>query len=100
MIKENETIQGWITVERPGYLGKSKDGKNFYPGTENTELMVGGWFGETAKRWRFSTTTVFSKKYIESYALYFLQHPDEASFLTENFSFAYDKELITKEEGL
>ena len=97
MIKENETIQGWITVERPGYLGKSKDEKLL---SWDREYGVNGWrlVWETAKGEVLDYDGVF-QKYIESYALYFLQHPDEASFLTENFSFAYDKELITKEEA-
>ena len=38
-------------------------------------------------------------QYVKSYAQYFLAHPDEAAYLTANFSYAYDKELVTKEEA-
>ncbi len=31
--------------------------------------------------------------------MYFRQHPEEADYVTSNFAYAYDKEIITKEEA-
>jgi hypothetical protein len=97
MSKETETNQTWVTIARPGYLGKNKD------------EQIAAWdkeYGANSWRlvWKTSSGEVLDydgifQKYIESYTQYFLQHPDEAIFLTENFSFAYDKELISKEEA-
>lgn len=97
MTKENESTTEWITIAHPGYLGKHKD-----------ELLA-GWDKEYGPNgWRLVWETALGEvltydgifqKYVESYAEYFLHHPDEAIFLTQNFSYAYDKELISKEEA-
>lgn len=39
------------------------------------------------------------KIYVPGYVRHFLLNPKEAEFLTRNFSYAYDKEMITREEA-
>jgi hypothetical protein len=97
MSKETEQNQSWITIGRPGYLGKNKDEKL---ATWDQEFGPGNW----RLTWEMATGEVMDYdavflQYVESYAQYFLDHPDEAQFLTNNFSYAYDKELIAKEEA-
>jgi hypothetical protein len=97
MSKEIEQDKSWITVGRPGYLGKNKDAQL---AAWDQEFGPGNWrlTWEMANGEVMDYDAVFLQ-YVESYAQYFFDHPDEAHFLTDNFSYAYDKELITKEEA-
>lgn len=95
--EENISKEKWVTIGSPGYFGKSR------------EEQVKNWndkYGEG--KWRIAWETPqgnvltyedIIKEYIEGYAEYFRQHPEEAKFLTDNYSFAYDKEMITKEDA-
>jgi len=38
-------------------------------------------------------------EYVLGYAEYFRQHPEEAAYLTDNFSFGYDKEIVTRDQA-
>lgn len=89
---------GWFSVERPGYLGKRKDGKvrewNEKYGDDNWKLI---W--ETALGEEMAYEDVFWKVYVPGYVKYFLEHPEEAEYLTKNFSYAYDKDLISRKDA-
>lgn len=87
----------WTTVERPGYFGKSR---------EEQEKEWNQKYGKSG--WRIAWETPEGEiltfddiilEYILGYVEYFRQHPDEATYLTGNFSFGYDKELITREQA-
>ena len=97
MNKEHESEQNWKTVGRPSYLGKKKDeqyslwDKEY--GRDNWQIA-----------WQLSNGEILGfdqvfQHYVDGYALYFENHLDEAVFLTENFSYGYDKELTSKEEA-
>lgn len=97
MSKEKEEISNWISIGKPGYLGKNKD-----------ELVV-LWnqkYGEGKWRlaWQLASGEVLGysdifQLYVDSYTQYFETHLDEAYYLTENFAYAYDKDLVSKEES-
>lgn len=98
MNKEKELQQGWETVGRPGYQGKSKD------------EQIAGWnkmYGEGNWRlaWQLADGEIITSyerifwHYVRSYAQYFEDNLDEALYLTSHFSYAYDKDLISKEEA-
>lgn len=95
MFKEIESNQDWLTICHPGYLGKNKDEQLL---AWDKEYGIGNWrlVWETSNGEVMDFDAVFLQ-YVESYHQYFLQHPEEAAYLTENFSYAYDKELISKE---
>jgi hypothetical protein len=97
MTKETESVSKWITVGRPGYLGKNKDTQL---SAWDQEYGPGNWrlTWETATGEVMDYDTIFLQ-YIDSYYRYFQQHLDEAIFLTDNYSYAYDKELISREEA-
>lgn len=98
MTKESENQpQVWVTVGHPGYLGKNKDQQI---AAWNQEYGDGSW----RLVWQMENGEVqdFAEvftQYVESYAEYFRQHPEEAQYLTQNFAYTYDKELISKEEA-
>ena len=83
--------------ERPGYLGKKKDE---YVVKWNELYGEGNW----RFAWELASGEILDfegifRLYIESYVAYFWQHPEEADYLTENFSYAYDKEMVSREEA-
>jgi hypothetical protein len=97
MSKETEGKQAWITVSKPSYLGKNKDDQF---AVWDKEYGLEKW----RLAWQLSNGEVLCfeeifQLYVESYTLYFLNHHDEAFYLTENFSYAYDKDLISKEDA-
>lgn len=88
----------WISVERPGYLGKQKD------------ILIQKWnaeFGEGNWRiiWEFKNgdkmeyLDIFWKVFVASYVKHFYSNLHEAQFLAENYAYAYDKELISKKDA-
>ena len=92
------SIVKWITVERPGYLGKKKDQmynlwNNKY-GEENWRLVNEANNGQI-----FTYEDIIWKVYTPGYLNYFLENIDEAVWVTDNFGFGYDKDMITKEQG-
>jgi hypothetical protein len=97
MGKEFEAIDGWTTVGRPGYQGKNKD------------EQLAAWDKEYGKdrwrlAWQLTTREVLSfdeifQQYVDSYTAHFMKHSDEAQYLTANYSYAYDKDQITKPQA-
>lgn len=86
----------FVTVEHPGYAGKRKDDQI---ALWNQEYGEGNWrlVWELADGEVLDYEGVFWKVYVPGYVRYFLDHPDEALFLTANFSYAYDKEQIDRD---
>jgi len=92
------SVKKWETVGHPGFFGKKRD-EQFI----EWDNSYGG--GNWRIVWRLKDEQlldferVFWQGYVASYAGYFYQHPDEAEFLVENYSYAYDKETISKKEA-
>lgn len=88
----------WRAVERPGYQGKRKDADierwNREYGEDNWRLSWEIHEGETV-----GFEGIFYRIYVPGYTRYFLLNPEDALFLTNNYSFAYDKEMITREQA-
>ena len=90
--------QLWQTVERPGYQGKKKDEQIQ---RWNTDYGEGNWriAWELKNRLTFNYEQVFYNFYVPGYMKHFLEHPEEAEMLTTQFSYAYDKDLISKTDA-
>ena len=88
----------WITVERPGYQGKRKD-EDF--ARWNREFGEGSWriAWELKNRQTLDYEGVFYKIYVPGYVKYFLNHPNEARFLADNYAYSYDKNFISREQA-
>ncbi len=88
----------WFTVEKPGYLGKTKDAKE---AEWNAQYGEGNWryAWELASGESLDFEQVFWQVYVAGYVAYFLSHRDEALFLVNNYAYAYDKELIPKDDA-
>lgn len=88
----------WRTIERPGYLGKRKD-EMFRVWTE--KYGDGNWriVNEANTGEIYSYEDIIHKVYVPGYSAYFLSHLDELKFITENFSFGYDKDPINKRKA-
>jgi hypothetical protein len=94
MRKEFDSNTGWIVIGRPGYQGKSQDEQQ---AAWDKEYGKGGW----RMAWQLATGEILDfdgifYHYVESYARYFLTHPGDAKFLAASYSYAYDKDLVTK----
>jgi len=85
----------WRTIERPGYLGKKKD-ETFQAWTE--KYGDGSWriVNETSTKEIYSYEDIIFKVYVPGYMEYFLSHLNDLKFVTENFSFGYDKDPTDK----
>lgn len=95
---EREDTSGvWVTVERPGYFGKKRAE---FEERWNKEYGEGNWqiVLETPQG-KILSFDGLMEVYIEGYAEYFRKHPEEVRYVTENFSYCYDKEMVTKEEA-
>lgn len=96
--RDDVSQQTWRVVARPGFIGKRKDAlyakwdREYGPGRWKIAWELGN--GEV-----LDYGGVFWKIYVAGYVRHFLQHPEEAAYLTENFAFAYDKDEITREEA-
>ena len=98
--KKERQDQGlrWVVVERPSYLDKLR-------GTKEAEWNEK--YGEANWRYAWELRSgevldferVFWEVYVAGYVKYFYDHPEEAIYLTDNFSFAYDKEEITIDQA-
>ncbi len=89
---------GWQVVERPGFQGKKKDEQvarwNQQYGEGNWRMA---WQLRNGEIYRYEQ--IFYNFYVAGYVRHFLDHPDEADLLTRQFSFAYDKDLITRQQA-
>ncbi len=87
----------WVTIERPGFFGKKRQELEKH---WNETYGEGNWrlIWETPQG-RVLTFEGILLEYVKGYAEYFKQHPDEAEFATTNYSFAYDKDEISKEQA-
>lgn len=88
----------WQTVERPGYLGKKKDEMYKLWNQKYGERM---WriVNEMANGEIFSYEDIIWKIYVPGYTAHFLMNPDQAKFVTDNYSYAFDKDMISKEQA-
>lgn len=81
----------WVVKERPGYLGNRKDELaarwNQQYGEGNWRLL---WEIPNGEVWSFDQ--MFWQVYVPGYVKHFLLHHDQACFLTENYSYAYDRD--------
>jgi hypothetical protein len=93
-----EANKSWLTVAHPGYFGKNRDLQiekwNRQYGEENWRLAWELKDGQVLNFERF-----FWQVYVASYTQYFLHHPDELSFITENYSYTYDKDLVSRADA-
>lgn len=90
------SLENWVVVERPGYLGKQRDAKEAewnekYYGHDNWRYA---W--ELANGEVLDYARIFWEIYVAGYVKYFLENPREATHLTNNFAYAYDKEEIDR----
>lgn len=95
--KEDTSKINWTTIDKPCYFGKSR---------EEQEKVWDEKYGKGNWRlaWETPQDTVLTfdgiiQEYIEGYVEYFRQHPNEAKLITDNYSYAYDKEIVTKKEA-
>jgi hypothetical protein len=88
----------WHTAEHPGYLGKKKD--EMYR-LWNEKYGEGVWrlVNETAIGEIFSYEDIIWKMYVPGYAAHFLKYPNEAKFVTDNYAYGYDKDLVPKNQA-
>lgn len=88
----------WKTRERPGYLGKRKDEMYRYwdqkYGKDNWRIVHEVGTGEV-----FSYEDISWKVYVPGYVKYFLDHKNEAVFITDNYAYGYDKDLCTRDQA-
>lgn len=93
-----ERIDGWVSIEHPGYFGRRKD------------ELVDKWnqqFGDRnwRLRWEISNGEVFNfagifwQVYVPGYVAYLSHNPVWADWLASNFAYTYDKDQITKDQA-
>lgn len=90
--------ESWITVERPGYQGKKKDEQvarwNEIWGLGNWRIM---WELSDGQIWNYDQ--MFWRIYVPGYFKSLSSDMATARLLADNYSYAYDIDLITKEEA-
>lgn len=81
---------------RPGFQGKDRD-RQF--AEWNQIYGEGNWriAWELADGQVLGFEEVFWQVYVAGYVRYFLAHPEEATYLTDNYSYAYDKDPVGKQ---
>ncbi len=88
----------WEIVNRPGYQAKNRDTQtalcNEQYGQGNWRLA---WILENGEILNFEK--VFYCIYVPGYTKYFNEHFDETKWITDNFSYGYDKDPVTKPEA-
>lgn len=88
----------WQTIARPGYQGKKKDEQivswNQKYGVENWRMV---W--ETKEGEVMFFEDIFWRVYVPGYVKHFLAQPEEARWITDNYSFAFDKDEIRREQA-
>lgn len=89
----------WVTVGRPGFAGRDRDllieDMNFRYGEDQWRLVHELGYGRILADIDQIIRTIF----IPGYVAHFIAHPAEAEFLTQNYSYAYDKDLITRAQA-
>lgn len=87
-------MEKWQTIELISYLGKERDSKaaewDQKYGTENWRLIHQASNGET-----LTYADIFWKVYVAGYSNFFLHNLNEAQWISSNFSYTYDKDLIS-----
>jgi hypothetical protein len=94
--RENKN-KGWVTVEHPGQFGKNRaEMENKW----NDMYGEGNWriIMETAQGKRLDFDDIMCV-FIEGYTAYFIEHSEEARLVTDNYSYTYDKDEITRAEA-
>ena len=88
----------WIVAERPGYLGSKKDAKHK---EWDEKYGVGNWqiSWQLADGRSLDYEHIFHL-YLLSYLQYFIDHEDEAKFITDNYSYAFDESPIAYQDAL
>lgn len=88
----------WATIERPGFFGVQKDERtaiwNYRYGEGNWRLA---W--ELANGEVLDYDDIFWLVFVPGYVSHFRLHPDQANFLTQNYSYCYDKDLLRPDEA-
>ncbi len=97
-IVEQRPKENWETIERPGYLGKRKDE---YLAVCDQKYGEGNWrlVNVTREGQIMTYDDIFWKVYLSGYVRHILVHSEEIQFLTDNYSFAYDKHMITRKQA-
>lgn len=89
-------LDGWDVNRHTGQLGIGRDGifaalnERYGPGN-----WWFGWEMPNGQVWTFQQ--VFWNVYVDGYIEYFKAHSDEASYLAENYAYAYDLTPIPKQ---
>ena len=88
----------WVTQGHPGFFGKERD-QRF--SEWNQQYGEDGWriAWELANGEVLDFEQVFWQVYVAGYVQYFLLKPEEAAFLTANYSYTYDKDFITRAQA-
>ncbi len=102
MVAESmDTLQpsgGWENKLYPGQLSHKKDSMiqswNDTYGEGNWRLI---WQLSSGETMQFDD--MFWGVYVASYVQYFHDHPDEADLITSKYSYAYDRDMVTKEQA-
>lgn len=97
--QRDENFQyNWSTIEHPGYFGKKKDEQIT---KWNETYGEGNWriAWELANGEVLDYEGIIYKIYVPGYVRHFLLNPADAEFLTQNYSYSYDKDLISREEA-
>ena len=81
----------------PGHIGKKR---SELESRWNKEYGKGNWkVAWETPQGKILDYSGIIQVYIEGYVEYFKKHPGEADHVTSNFSYCYDKNLVTKEEA-
>jgi len=89
-------LDGWDYSPHTGQFGSERDA--LFAGLNEQYGAGNWWFGwrmPDGKIWNF--LEMFWKVYIEGYDRYFNEHPDEAEYLAEHYSYAYDLTEIPRQ---
>ncbi len=96
-MREIERQEIWEDLEKPGYLGGSKDK---YIEDLNTRFGKDNWrFAWELKDGKTLEYIDMFALFIKSYALYFKNNPVIAKDVVKNFAYICDKDFILKEEA-
>lgn len=98
MTKKFESQPMWLTVARPGYQGKKKDEQT---SRWNADYGEGEWriAWELQNGVICNYDQIFYNFYVAGYVQHFLENLDEASQLTANYSYTYDKDVVPRSEA-
>ena len=90
--------QKWDVAGYPGYLGKHKDAQeehwNKRFGANRWQLL---WMTASGEIWDYPR--VFWRIYVPGYTHFFQKQPTWARWISQNFAYTYDKDLIGRKEA-